>query len=78
MIAQVALPLPHLEVFDYLLSEEIQPKAKAGCRVLVPFGPRKMVGLLVRLQEASTIPKEKLKPLLAVEPGSPLIHEKQL
>ena len=40
---QVAVPVPLRQLFTYVHSEALA----AGVRVLVPFGPRKLVGVVV-------------------------------
>jgi primosomal protein N' (replication factor Y) len=55
---QVAVPVPLRQVFDYLHSEPVEP----GVRVLVPFGRRTLVGMVVRGTPArSSIKLKKIK-----------------
>jgi primosomal protein N' (replication factor Y) (superfamily II helicase) len=63
-IAKVVLDVPLAGTFDYLA-----PGVSAqdiGQRVSVPFGPRKMVGIIVALSEDSDIPPERLKSIAQV------------
>ena len=46
-VLRVALPVPLLTLFDYL--PPTAGEARAGCRVLVPFGRGKQVGVVVAL-----------------------------
>ena len=71
-IIQVALPVPLRKVFDYLPANGQQPVP--GCRVQVPFGNRKLVGLVVAVDKKSTIAREKLKIILQVLDQGPLIE----
>lgn len=47
LVLQVAVPVPVLRLFDYLPPEGEPPVAAAGCRVVVPFGRRRVVGVVV-------------------------------
>ncbi len=58
-ILRVALPVPLRQLFDYLSVENgISPQP--GMRVLVNFGRRKMVGVIVEIAHSSDLPLEKL------------------
>ncbi|GAB4224264.1 MAG: primosomal protein N' [Gammaproteobacteria bacterium] len=59
-IVEVALPVPLRRNFDYLLPPE-NTNAAVGTRVLVPFGRRKMIGIIVSHKTSSTIDHDKLK-----------------
>ena len=45
-VLRVALPVPLRQLFDYLPAED-QTCPVTGQRVLVPFGHRKMIGVIV-------------------------------
>jgi len=58
-VFRVALPVPLRQLFDYLPAENgIAPLP--GHRVVVPFGHRKMVGVVVEVATSSELPLEKL------------------
>src|SRR5258706_12606938 len=42
---EVALPLPLQSTFTYRVPEGVDPPSR-GVRVLVPFGPRRVIGLV--------------------------------
>ncbi|MFW2177158.1 MULTISPECIES: primosomal protein N' [unclassified Moraxella] len=65
MYAQIALPVPIDSVFDYALEPSL-PLPIIGSRVLVPFGSRKLIGIVVGLIEHTDIPKNKIKTILEV------------
>jgi len=44
----VSLPVPLDRVFTYQLPETLRHRARTGCRILVPFGARKLTGVIVR------------------------------
>ena len=65
-VIRVALPLPLRQLFDYLPCAII---AQPGMRVLVPFGRRKMVGVVVEVADSSELPLEKLARVIACPDG---------
>jgi len=66
----VALPLPLDRLFTYRLPLTLQHRVQAGCRILVPFGSRKLVGVVVAThdQPPDGRPREALQ-LLDEEPA---------
>lgn len=68
-VAQVVVDVPSKQIdthFDYSVPDEITDISVGMC-VLVPFGPRPVVGYVVGLADSS--PFDKLKPLTAVLGG---------
>ena len=53
-VAHVALPVPLPRTFDYLLPAGVKPAV--GVRVSVPFGQRKMIGIITGVSEHSELP----------------------
>ena len=47
LYCDVSLPVPLDQPFTYLLPETLRHRVQAGCRLLVPFGPRKMTGVVL-------------------------------
>lgn len=77
-IVRVAVPIRHWSLFDY----SCEPIASIGCRVIVPFGHRRMLGVVVEHAETSEYPEDKLRcvsSILDEEPilSSTLIHSLQ-
>lgn len=73
---KVAIPVPLRQLFDYLppethLSTTIHP----GSRVVVPFGPQKMVGIVLSIESSTDIPANKLKPIISVLDEEALVPE---
>ena len=64
-IVSVAVPLPLRQPFDFLVPAGLA-EIVVGTRVRVPFGARKLIGIVVELKDRSSHPTEKLKPLLEV------------
>ncbi len=46
----VSLPVPLDQAFTYRLPETMQHRVRPGCRVLVPFGSRKLTGMVLALR----------------------------
>lgn len=63
-ILRVALDLPLPRVFDY--SADAVTPADIGMRVLVPFGNKQMIGMIVGLADNSEVDSAKLKPALCI------------
>jgi len=47
----VSLPVPLGHSFTYLLPETLRHRVRTGCRVLVPFGTRKLAGVVLRTHD---------------------------
>ncbi len=47
----VSLPVPLDQPFTYLLPETLRHRAKPGCRIAVPFGSRKLTGVILRIHD---------------------------
>ncbi len=47
MTVRVVLPLPLDQAYTYRVPEALDGEARAGCRVVVPFGPRRLTGVVV-------------------------------
>jgi len=76
-VLKVAIDAPLSRLFDYL------PPARGGVplpgsRVLVPFGRRKLVGLVLGRAAASELPAAKLRRTLAVLDDAPLLGAPEL
>ncbi len=73
MIAKVTIGIPFSNPFDYLIFDEFTQRIKIGMRVLVPFGPRELVGVVVKIQDQSEI--EKLKPIIDIVDEAPVYSQ---
>ncbi len=81
MIAQVIVDVPVSRTnrpFDYLVPEWLVPLLSVGSRVVIPFGPRKLQGYVIRVQEV-TEPNDgtetKLKEIEQVQDDVPPLTE---
>lgn len=76
MIARVTLELALRKEFDYLIPPELEGQVEVGTRVQVPFGPRKVLGCVTGLAEASE--RTQLKSILKVIGAQALVTAKVL
>jgi len=66
----VSLPVPLDQVFTYDLPETLRHRVKRGCRILVPFGPRKLTGVVLRTHDDAPAMETRLAlQLLGEEPA---------
>jgi len=69
-ILRLAMPVPLRRSFDYLLPESSSldqiTRLKPGCRILVPFGNRQLIGILLELRQSTDVPTDQLKPALQI------------
>ena len=71
MNCDVSLPVPLDQCFTYALPETLWHRAKTGCRVLVPFGSRKLNGVVLRLHHDA--PSGRLKDVLQLLDEEPVL-----
>jgi primosomal protein N' (replication factor Y) len=67
----LALPVPVDRLFTYLLPETQRTSAQVGCRAEVPFGPRKLVGVIVRTHNDA--PPQPLRNILRILDPEPVL-----
>ncbi|MBO9662079.1 primosomal protein N' [Dokdonella sp.] len=70
-ILRIALPVPLHQWFDYRWSGGVAPAP--GCRVLVPFGRRRVVGVVIESVATSELDEAQLKPVERVLDDRPLL-----
>ena len=76
---RVAVPVPLLQLFDYLPPSGVAVAALLpGTRVSIPFGRGRRVGIVVGHQPDSTLDADRLKPIGAVLDEAPLISAELL
>jgi primosomal protein N' (replication factor Y) len=74
-LIRVALDVPLPQLFDYRCDHAA---ATVGARVLVPFGKRRMIGVIVECPERSDIGEERLKPAQRLLDREPLLDHDTL
>ena len=74
MIARVSLEIALRKEFDYSIPAELAGQVDVGSRVQVPFGARKILGVVTAVAEESA--HTNLKPILKVIGAQTLVTEK--
>ncbi len=69
----VSLPVPLDQPFTYSLPLTLQHRVKAGARVIAPFGPRKLAGIVLRVYDDD--PGVAVKDLLRLVDPEPVLDE---
>ncbi|BBL73082.1 primosomal protein N' [Methylomagnum ishizawai] len=78
-VLRIAVQAPLRSLFDYLPPAGVDPAAlRPGVRVQVPFGPRRRIGVLLEIADASELDPARLKPVLAVLDPEPLLSADDL
>lgn len=76
MIALVALDIPFSKPFDYIIPDTLLVSVKIGVRVHVSFGPRMMIGIVVEIQQQSSL--DRLKTIIDIVDTNPLFDRRLL
>lgn len=77
LILKVAVNVPLSREFDYLPSQD-DSTAMPGCRVLVPFGRRRHVGVVMRHASDSNIANDKIRRCVSTLDDTPLLSSDDL
>jgi primosomal protein N' (replication factor Y) len=77
-ILRVALDTPLRRLFDYLPARDAGHAPRPGCRVRVPFGRQRLVGVIHSNADRSNLPRDKLKPILEVIDAEPVLDAREL
>jgi len=72
-IVRVAVPVPLRREFDFLLPDAADRSPVVGARALVPFGKRRLIGIVTAIAETSEAPASALKPALGFIDSEPLL-----
>ncbi len=78
LILRVAVPSPLRRVFDYLIPTPCNIYPERGARILVPFGKRELLGIIIEVTDHSDVPVTKLKPALEILDAEPLFNTSTL
>jgi primosomal protein N' (replication factor Y) len=73
VVLRVAVALPVWNTFHYTVPPQLLPKARVGCRVLAPFGKKKVTGYI--LERTPSSEERELRDVLDVLDREPLFHE---
>ena len=77
-ILRVAVNAPLFRLFDYRAPSSGGTAALPGCRVRVPFGQRRTVGLIVDVATETDVPQGKLRQATEVLDDEPLLSDDDL
>jgi len=72
-LVTVAVPCPLRRGFDYLWPDALQHEPELGMRVSIPFGPRRLVGVIIATDASNDIPSNKMKAVLKVLDNKPTL-----
>ena len=72
-ILRIAIPCPLPKLFDYRSTEACTADNLIGRRVRVPFGNRKLVGVIMETATESELPLARLKPIDALLDTAPVL-----
>ncbi len=75
-IIKVALDVPVTTLFDYRLVDATIKDV--GCRVVVPFGKKRAIGVIVEVVNTSSVAPDRLKPALQMLRDSPRLENADL
>src|SRR5512142_2004807 len=73
VFVEVAVPLPIDHPFTYRVPPGEEHRVQVGVRVLIPFGGRKMTGLVTAITDASALGGRDVKDLLAILDETPYV-----
>ncbi|MFQ5644570.1 MAG: primosomal protein N' [Thiogranum sp.] len=74
LILEIAVPSPLYRSFDYRAAGAgTDNPPLPGTRILVPFGRRKVVGILLATKQGSELPADKLKDILEILDTAPVL-----
>ncbi len=76
LYCDVSLPVPLDHYFTYSLPETLRHRVRTGCRVLVPFGSRKLTGVVLRTH--SDRPSGSIRDVLRLLDEEPALDEELL
>ncbi len=76
MYIDVSLPVPLDQQFTYSLPLTLEHRAKPGCRILVPFGSRKLTGVVLAVHD--TPPDAPVKEALRLLDEEPVLDAELL
>tara|TARA_Y100001970_G_scaffold250037_1_gene321354 strand:+ start:36913 stop:39111 length:2199 start_codon:yes stop_codon:yes gene_type:complete len=79
LVAEVLVPIPVHKTFSYLIPCDLRKlNIKTGCRVLVPFRNRKIVGVIYSISKKELNPNHNLKGVLEILDSDPLLCSNSL
>lgn len=77
-IARVALPVPIDRLYSYRVPDSFQTWVRPGRRVIVPFGKRKLAGVVIEEGSEADLAKFKARDLIDVDVQLPPLSQELL
>ncbi|QJD71978.1 primosomal protein N' [Marinobacterium sp. LSUCC0821] len=77
MFVRVALSVPLNRLFDYSVPTDMRVP-EIGVRVLVPFGPRSVIALVIETDSQTDLDASKVKPIKEILDPEPIVNSEQL
>ncbi|QDP02866.1 primosomal protein N' [Thalassotalea sp. PS06] len=75
----IAIPVPMRQTFTYRLPERLQEQSiEVGARVLVPFGNRSLIGVVLSEQADCELDAEKIKDVQGILPAESHLNAQQV
>ena len=74
MFVEVSLPISSFQTFTYSIPDNLKKPLLVGSRVEVPFGARKVSGIIVSLIEESSF-SGKVKSIIDVDDNTPVLSK---
>jgi primosomal protein N' (replication factor Y) len=71
----VSLPVPLDQAFTYSLPETLRHRVREGCRVVVPFGTRKLTGVALRCHDEEPAPGIQTREALRLIDSAPVLSQ---
>ena len=78
MFCDVSLPVPLDQSFSYSLPETLHHRVQPGCRVLVPFGARKLTGVVLSVHQEDEQLSGPLKEVFRLLDEEPVLDRELL
>lgn len=78
VIPATKIPPEKNQVFSYSISKKVKQSIKIGQEVLVPFGHRKVRGIIQNIESGCKNQKIQLKNILKIVDGNPTLNKQQL
>src|SRR5258708_2332016 len=78
LLVEVAVPVPLARAFTYAVPSTMGAELRPGARVLVPFGKRKVVGVVLRAGDLTAPAGVELKSLIGLVDAEPVLPEELL
>jgi len=78
LYAGIVVEAPLTKIFHYRVPESLNDQVKVGSTVLVPFGPRKIRGVCIELNNSCPIDPAKARDLISCCPSDETIPEELL